>query len=174
MGNSSAAADYARVFYKVCEEEKIVDSVLYDIKSLVSIHDEKVRDILSIPIIPKETKKEILDDLALANYEQVIINLLKILVDNNQINLFGQILAEYQSIYQQKNDIKIVEVTFAKEPNSDVIDNIRKGIEKNMNKFVVILTNIDSSIIGGVKIEFDGKIIDNSVEKYLKELKAII
>ncbi len=170
MKTSSVATDYAKVFYEVCEERQIVEEVLYDIRGLLHI-DIELRQIFGIPVITRAMKKELLDEISKANIRPEIINLLKILVDNNDLNIFGEILHEYQNIYQVKNDIKIVNLTVARPLSSANLDSIREKLEEQLNSFVVLTTEIDESIIGGIKISYDGKEIDNTIFKHLKQLK---
>ncbi len=171
MKTSSVAVDYATVFYDVCEERNIVDEVLYDIKTLKRMSEENLYNLFSIPVVTKKMKKELLDELAKAGIHQEVINLLKILVDNNDVDVFGEILEAYQNIYQEKKNIKIVHVTTARKLSSVALDKMREMLEERFNSFVVIMTAVDPAIIGGVKIEYSGKEVDNTISKQLKKLK---
>ncbi len=170
MKTSSAATDYAKVFYEVCEERNIVVEVLYEIRGLLKV-DLEIRQLFGIPVITKAMKKELLDEISKANIRPEIINLLKILVDNNELNIFKEILHEYQNIYQVKNEIKIVNLTVARPLSSANLDAIREKLEEQLNSFIVLTTEIDEDVIGGTKISYDGKEIDNTINKQLKELK---
>lgn len=171
MKTSSAAVDYATVFYDVCEERNIVDSVLYDIKAMKKMFNENLGQLFSIPIITKKMKKELLDDLVTANVHQEVINLLKILVDNNDFDIFNEILEEYQNIYQIKKNIKIVHVTTARKLSSNALDQVRIKLEEKLNSYVVVITIINPDLIGGIKIEYAGKEVDNTILKQLQNLK---
>lgn len=173
MKNNSHAIDYARVLYQVCEEENKIDEILYDAKSLLEIHDTEINKVLSIPIISKQQKKDLLDELNQVGVHSEIINLLKILADNNEISLFSAIIEEFQGIYQEKKDIMIVTVTMAQHPTNEQVDMIRTRIESQLNKLVIVIPHVDPSIIGGIKIEYDSKQIDNTVSKYLEKIKKI-
>lgn len=164
---------YAAILYDICVENDIVDEVLYEIKSLSKVHDLEVRKVLSVPIISKEQKKAIIGELAKAGYKDEIVNLLKILIDNNELRLFNKILVAFQEIYQEKNDIVIVNVTVARQLESSQINEITTKLEAKLSKFVVLITDIDPKIIGGIKIEYDGTLIDNTIEKYTNELEKL-
>lgn len=171
MRTTSLANDYATVLYEVCEEQKIEANVLYDIKEIVKMHNEEVAHVLNLPIVSKAQKKEIVDELTKVNVNQCVINLLKVLIDNNQLKLFGEIMQTYQEIFQKKKDIQIVNITVAKKLDSEAFDNIRKTLEQKLNKFVVVLPTVDPSVVGGIKIEFNGKVIDNTVIRHLNKIK---
>ena len=44
-------------------------------------------------------------------------------------DLFQEILKEFEVIYQDDNDIKIVNVTIAKDLDSDAMNNLVRGLE---------------------------------------------
>lgn len=171
--SSSAAYNYALIFYEVCEEREIIDEVLYEIKSIVKLHDRSVKRLMAIPIISREQKKELLDELITCGYREELINLLKILVDNKEVFLFPQILTEMQELYQEKRNIKIVHVSFARHQSPEVIEKIRLSLEAKLDKFVVLLEDVDESLYGGIKIQYDDNLIDNTVAKYLENIKNI-
>ncbi|MGL5021626.1 MAG: ATP synthase F1 subunit delta [Mycoplasmatales bacterium] len=174
MRISSAAADYANVFFEVCQEQKITNQIMYELKQLLQINNSEIIRFLSIPIITMKIKKDILSSLEEIGVNKIVINLMKVLIDNNDLYLFREVLKEFQNIFQIKKDIKIVFVTSAKSFDSEILDNIRIGLEKQLNAFVVLSTNVEPKLIGGVKFEYDGKIIDNTVLKQLSVMKSAL
>jgi len=171
MRASSAAIDYANIFFEVCQDEKITDEIMYEFRKLLEINDRDIVKFLTIPIISKDHKKEALDCLVDSGVNVVVVNLMKVLIDNNELNLFREILFEFQKIYQEKEKIKVVYVTSARPLDSDMLDNIREGLEKKLDSFVVVITNVVPKLIGGIKIEYDGMIVDNTILKQLNDMK---
>lgn len=170
MFNLSISKHYAQNLFEVCQENNIVDNVLYEIKTLQKIHDQQIIKFLTIPTIKKNDKKETLDELVVLGYEKVLVNLLKVLIDNNHISLFNTILDEFQKIYQDFNKIKIINITVARKLSEDNLNILKVNLERNLNKFIVLNVMINESIIGGIKIEFDSFIIDNTISTQLKNL----
>ena len=174
MRTSSAAADYASIFFEVCQEQEITNQIMYEFKKLLQINNSEINKFLSIPIISKEIKKDILSSLEEIGVNKIVINLMKVLIDNNDLHLFREVLEEFQNIYQIEEDIKIVFVTSAKPFDSDMLDKIRIGLEKQLDALVVLSTHVEPKLIGGVKFEYDGKIIDNTVLKQLSVMKSTL
>jgi F-type H+-transporting ATPase subunit delta len=171
MRASSAAIDYANIFFEVCQDEKITDEIMYEFRKLLEINDRDIVKFLTIPIISKDDKKEALDCLVESGVNVVVVNLMKVLIDNNELNLFREILFEFQKIYQEKEKIKVVYVTSARPLDSDMLDTVREGLEKKLDSFVVIITNVIPKLIGGIKIEYDGMVVDNTILKQLNDMK---
>lgn len=170
MKNNLKAMTYAQCLYTLSVEQNITNEVLYEIKSFSKIQDKDIIKILQYPLISKEKKKELVDSLSEVGIRDIIINLIKVLIDFNDINLFGTVLQEFEQMYKIDNDVKIIEVTFAKEPSDKVVNSVVKMLETKLKKFVVIKKKIDPSLIAGIKIEFDSQIVDGSVKRQLSEM----
>ncbi len=169
------AKSYAKPLFSLCVEKGITHEVLYDIKNLSSIDDQEIINVMRFPIISKTDKKKLIDELSKDNigkdgFRQEFLNLLKLLIDFDDIHLLGDIREAYTQLYQEKYDVEIVKVTFTAEPSSDLLDKVRVLLEGKLKKFVVIQRRIDPSLIGGIVIEYDGKIVDNSVKRHLSQL----
>ncbi len=174
MRTSSVAYDYAKVFYEVCKEENIIDDILYEYKTLIRLNNEELHFFLMLPTVNNELKKNLIDNLDTCGLSKIVINLIKILIDNGELELFGQIIDEYQNLYQIDNDIKIIDITLAADLESKQINDIRINLENKFKKFIVLRKTIDPKILGGIKIEYDGKVIDNSIIKQINNLNKEI
>lgn len=166
------ADSYALPLFSLCVEKGITHEMLYEIKNLSSIDDAEIVNVMRYPVISKQAKKEIVDGLAEAGFRQEFLNLLKILIDFDDISLLGDIRKAYTELYQEKYGVEIVKVTFAKDPSSERLDQVRSMLEEQLgpDKFVVVERRVDPSLVGGIVIEYKGKVVDNSVKKHLKQL----
>lgn len=166
------ALSYAQPLFSLCVEKGITHEMLYEIKNMSSIDDKEIINVMRYPIISKKEKREMIDALAEIGLRQEFLNLLKLLIDFDDIHLLSEIREAYTIMYQEKYGVEMVKVTFAKEPSSERLDQVRIMLEKQLgpDKFVVIKRRIDPSLVGGVVIEYDGKVMDNSVKRQLKQL----
>ncbi len=163
---------YAQPLFSLCVEKGITHEMLYEIKNLSSVDDLEIVNVMKYPIISKTEKKELIDSLQQINMNKYFLNLLKLLIDFDDIHLISDIKQAYSELYQEKYGVEIIKVIFAKNPTSKRLDTVREMIENQLgpDKFVVIKHRVDPSLIGGVIIEYDGKVMDNSVKKHLKQL----
>ncbi len=164
------AKSYAQPLFSLCVEKNITHEMLYEIKNMSKVHDQEIINVMRYPIISKSEKKQLVDELKQAGIREEFVNLLKILIDFDDISLLGDIRDEYTRLYQEMYDVEIVNVTFSKEPTSLLLDKIRVLIEDKLGKFVVLKVAVKPEIIGGVVIEYQGKVLDNSVKRQLNQL----
>lgn len=172
MFNSAIANSYAEVLYNTANEENTKTDILYQLKELLNYENTEVARILTYPLASKEVKYEVVDELGrLTKISILIQNLMKILIESNKFKYFFEIANEYQNVFKVKEDIAVVNVAFARQQSSEMLDKIQNSLQEKFQKNTTLLTTIDESLIGGIKIEFNGEILDNTIKKHLNDLK---
>lgn len=173
MNSSAIAMDYANVLFDVCEEKGIAYDVLYEMNQINSVRSSTIDKVLTLPVVDKSMQLDLINSLNELDVHKELINMMKILIDRGQFSYFPDILNAYKALLQERENIRIVEVTSAKKLTTEMINYLREQLEAKFQDFVIILNEVDPSLIGGIIIEYDGKIIDNTVKNYLKNLKNI-
>ncbi|MBI5754154.1 ATP synthase F1 subunit delta [Candidatus Peregrinibacteria bacterium] len=102
---------------------------------------------------------------------QKIQNLLKLLTKRKQSKLIKQLPAAFKNIWLKMHNKMEVTVILAENPSKEEIKDIEKLLSSAFNKEVLISTRINPEVIGGIKLEFDDSIIDNTVAAGLSKLK---
>lgn len=95
-------------------------------------------------------------------------NLYTILVKNNDVGLFKQILNNVNEIDKQKKQIVDIVITSASTIGSDILKQTRQMFPYKKTSIKQV---IDSSLIGGIKIQINDTVIDGSIKKQLNKLK---
>jgi F-type H+-transporting ATPase subunit delta len=173
LKSKTRAEEYAAVFFEACSEDEALSKVLYDFHFMREISSKELHDLLTMPIVPKEEKKKFIDGLKEFGFQKEIINLLKLLIDNNDEELLPQIFTEFEILFKKHENITTMDLTFAKKPSNELLELVVNGLEEKTEKFIVPKININEDIIGGIIISHQDKIIDNSIKKKFEELKKI-
>lgn len=100
-----------------------------------------------------------------------IQNLLKILIKRKQSRFIRQLPAIFRKSWLKMHNQMDVTVILAAEPTSEETKDIAKLLGDAFNKEVLISTRVNPQVIGGMKLEFDDSIIDNTVAANLEKLK---
>lgn len=109
-----------------------------------------------------------------AKINERIENLLKLLVKRKQSKLVKQFTLVFFREWMEKNGKVFCKVTVPYDLNDRETEDLQKLLSDALNKKVSIKVKTDSSVIGGMKIEFDDYIIDGTVITGLKTLKSQI
>lgn len=169
VNKSAKAQDYAKILFEVGEEQDNTTGILYELNGLLKMRVKDVNHLLSLPVIPKEVKVELIDSLEKFEINKSVLNFLKILVQRNDFRIIPEIVDEYKSLYQNKQGIEVVSIYTARPLSSNNLDLLVKELENKLNKLVVISSFIEEDLIGGIKIEYDGYEVDNTIKKHLND-----
>src|SRR5699024_73124 len=116
--------------------------------------EDKLFQIFIHPRIAKDEKKSLIDEVF-------------------QDNIFG-IIDEYKDIFNDYKGIVKVVATTAVPMKDESKERLKEKLENKLNKTIEISNNIDASIIGGVLLNIDDKIIDSTLTSQLQDMENLI
>lgn len=170
------AGTYANALFDLACEEKLEDKVLDDITSFCKVLRENpdYYKLLLTPAVSKEEKKKLLFDAFGFNYHKYTMNFMYMLCDNSS---FSEILGceeTYRSLYNKLKGVTEVKVITAVQLDEKQKNDLISVIEKKTGKKIILTEKIDSTLLGGIRLSFDGKEYDGSVAYHLGKLKNIL
>lgn len=102
--------------------------------------------------------------------DQVIANFSDYLAEHHFVAMIPGILAHLESIHFQAEGIVATKLTSKEELPQSEIKKIVDLVKKNTKQDVVIKTEIDEDLLGGVVVKYNDKIIDMSIRQQLNNL----
>jgi F-type H+-transporting ATPase subunit delta len=97
----------------------------------------------------------------------VLQNFVKFLAKQHKIKKTDAIIAEFEKIAKKKQGIVELEIISARKLDKDTVEKIKASFAKE----VETTEKIDESLIGGIKVKIEDKILDASVKTQLINLK---
>ena len=130
--------------------------------------EKKLLDILHHPKITNAEKRDVISSIFEKNLSQEMMNFLYILIDKRREDHI--IAEEYKEFYNDyKNIVRVVAVTAV--PMEDKAKNkLIETLENKLNKTIELGNEIDESLIGGVLLKLEDKLIDGSVKGQLEAM----
>ena len=92
-------------------------------------------------------------------------------MDNDEIQLFDDIINRYNHLMDIDSKELDVIITSNTEFSSDRLEFIKQNLSKKLNKQINIKAHINKAILGGVQLRIGNTIIDNSLLNKLRKLK---
>ena len=99
------------------------------------------------------------------------LNLVYLLVNREKLDAVGAIADEYQQLLGRYRGIEQAEVTTAIPLADEERQRLAEHLGAAIGKKVALKTEVDSSLIGGLVIRMDGKLVDGSTRGQLQALK---
>ena len=166
---SYVAFQYAEALFGLAKENNQVKTVLADLKGLNSAIDAEIYNFLNHPKMTKDAKKEIISKVIT---NDLIKNFVYVLIDNIRIELLDDIYLEFTKIVDNQNKVMNVVVYSNKLLTKEQTAQLVANLKKKHNRKIELENVVDKTIVGGMRIEFEGKVLDDTINNYLHNLKA--
>ena len=168
------ARRYAKALAEVLPDEKL-EKVLQELKTLVSLFDDKAIKYFKSPIIPVEKKKALLEEvLKKVEVSQELKKLLELMAQRDRLGLLRELLQEFEQFVNARLGIVKAEIISATELDEEVLKKIKEKIEQLFGKKAEVSVKLDPSLIGGFVVKVADKVLDASIKHQLEELKKAI
>lgn len=170
---SRAAIRYARAIYEIADEEKLVEEVYNDMIRISKLNRDSFdfKNLLSNSIIDNIDKKKAILSLIEKN-NSITEKLLDLLIHNKRVAIISDISSSFIQLYNKHNNIKEAVVITASPIDKNLENQILSQIKIPEAKSITLINLVDSSIIGGFIIRYDGKEYNASIKQNLKNLKT--
>lgn len=125
---------------------------------------------LSPQVLTKE-KKDVIEKTFRGRASELFIDFLLLLIDKNRFFVIEEIIEAYRYLYEQHRGIVEVKVITAIPLDAHMERKVADKLERELGKTIRLSPVTDPSIIGGVVLMMEDKIIDGSIRYKLEKLK---
>lgn len=118
----------------------------------------------------KKTIKEIFNDFL----DRDMINLISLLIDKNRTFYLNDILENFVERVNKDQGIEVGIIHSARPLSQENILRIQKALETKTKKKIILKNKINPSLIAGIKVTINNKVIDVTIKKQIEEMKQNI
>ena len=159
--------------YKTNDIETLYDNAL----TLKNAIDGGTNEFLTLnnPLWKFEQKAQILEDLAQrCGFCKSMLNTLKILAQNNELNILSEVLNQFILLYQEKHNIAEIEVTTVIPLSAEQENLLKAKLSAVFKREILLHYIINPQIIGGLVLKYGTHFIDNSIKHKLDALEQLM
>lgn len=176
MLTSQLALKYAQAIFEIATEKSMLDQVEKELKlveATIAGHED-LANLIYHPLVPAEAKKETVSRIFADDLNGFVRNFILLLIDKRREPAFPAIVREYIRLANEARNIAEAEVFTAKELSPGQLEALAAKLSKVTGKNIVLKTTVDQELLGGVVVKIGDKLIDGSVVRQLKALKAAL
>ncbi len=81
---------------------------------------------------------------------------------------------QYKKLLNELSRVSTAQVTSAVELSEEEKSALKEKLEKLIGHTVIPEYSVDTAILGGLIVEIDGRVMDSSLQKHLKDVKDVI
>lgn len=177
---TATARLYGGSLYELAAEEGLTEVLMeqtQEVRTLFRENPDYVR-LLSEPSLPKTERTKLIEDAFGGQAERYLLNFLKLLCERNILSEYAGCCEEYVRRYNADHNIAEAMVTSAVALTESQMNALKEKLEKMSGKTVRLTQVTDPSVLGGLRIELEGKQLDGTVQGRLtglsKKLNEII
>lgn len=152
---------------RVKEYAEALDVVLNEINE-----NPEYIEFLASPDIPKQERVEAIEAAFGGRIPENVVSFLSLLCDRGRIRTLVDCISDYKKLSNASDGLSTAEVVSAVEMTEEEKVALGSKLEKLCGHRVELDCSVDASLIGGIKVSVDGKVIDGSVKRKLHELKG--
>ncbi len=126
--------------------------------------------VINNPLINVIKKSTILENICKAiKTQKIFLGFLKTLTKHNKIVLVEKVFSQFNKLIDIKEGFTEVHLTTSKKLENEKLKQIENIISQKIDCKVKLKKKVDPQIIGGIIIQIDSFMIDNSVRSKLSE-----
>ena len=167
--------EYASALFSLASEKNLVKEIGNDISEIKSIIDQNTDylDILSSPALVLSKRIALIDE-AFGEKNEYVVSFLKLLCENGFINTLSGCIDEFFLLLTELENRVVATIYYAFELTSEQKKRLEEKLKRITNKEIDPIYVEDKGLIGGIKIELDGKVLDGSLSTRLNNIKGVI
>lgn len=173
---TQAGSVYGEALYSLCLEENITQPVLQQLQVLqksFAAEPDYLR-LLATPSLSKEERCRILDQGFRNKVHPYVLNFLKILTEKGYIRHFDHCCQAFLNRYQQDNGILPVTAVTAFALTQVQCARLQEKLAAVTGKTIELTNRVDPAILGGVRLDFDGKRLDDTIAHRLNNIRSLL
>ncbi len=171
------ARRYARAFLDIGIERENYIALQGQLREFADIYksSEGLRSVISNPSIKVSERRQVIRSIAeKGGWNQLMTNLALLLLDKDRVQFIEHIADEYDKIVDKHDGNVRAHVTAAKPLKDSQIASIEGAISRMTGKNVLLSTDTDPDLIGGLITRIGDTVYDGSVQKQLSTLRDSI
>jgi F-type H+-transporting ATPase subunit delta len=173
----SIARRYARALFAIGVDKSNFETLGRELESLAALWTEaaEVRQSLSNPIFkPSQKRALLLGLLPRVAPTREVQSLALLLLERGRIAALPAIARAYQEMCDDKLGRTRAKVRSARPLDIAAQNEIRQALERRTGKTVVLTTEVDPTLIGGIVAQVAGQVLDGSLQARIGALRSKI
>ena len=167
--------EYGDAIYSLALEEDCLDEVLEGLELAVGVFRDNpgYLTLVQNPALSKEERLGLLDQ-AFEGAHPYVLNLLKLLCERSALGLTAGCFEQLQALVYAQRGILPVEVISAVALTDAQQEALREKLTAKTGKTILLQSKLDPSVLGGVKLRYDGRELDGTAAGRLDALRHML
>ena len=167
---------YGEALYSLAKEENLSEGILSQLEALQQSFREapEFLKLLATPSLTKEERCGILEKSFRGKLQDYLLNFLKILTEKGYTRHFFDCCEAYENRFNQDNGILKVTAVTAVAMSASQAETLKNKLHTITGKQIKLLCRQDPAVLGGIRLDYDGKRLDDTVSHRLDTIRDLL
>lgn len=173
---TDTSKSYADALFSLALETNTVFETLMALKEMRNgiYATEGALDLLASPSIPKDERCAVLEKAFGDVQPEHVMSFVGVLVQHGHIRELDDCLEAYTALHDEHSRLSTAYVTSAVELTKAEKAELTEKLGRKLNRNIHLECAVDPSLLGGLVVQVDGKVIDGSLKHKLQEIKEVM
>ena len=171
--NKPVVSRYARALLQLANKHNQAEAIREELKGLGQVLEASpaFASIIGDPGVSEGTRHTLLTKTFSGRVSPIMMNFLGLLNSKGRLRLLPEIIGEYDDLLEEQLGNVEVDVTVAQKLSPEQLEQVRQRVGNAIGRNAVDHQYVDESIIGGLVLRVQDKLIDASVKHQLETIR---
>lgn len=173
---TTTSREYAEALFELAAQDSLTAETSQGLETVESalLQQPEYRALLASPAIGKQDRLDALDAAFGGKIPDILLRVLKMMVSRGHISAFDGMVRDYNELSRDFRGESVAVVTSAVPLKEAEAVALRGKLEKKFGRRITLQLQEDPSILGGLRVVVDGRVIDGSIRNKLDEIKEVM
>ena len=173
---TTTSREYAEALFELAVQGGVTKETSEGLETVVSalLQTPDYRALLASPAIPKEERLAALDAAFRGKIPDILLAILRMMISRGHVSALNGMARDYEELAREHRGESMAVVTSAVPLKEAEAVALRARQEKIVAKQITLQCMTDPGLIGGIRVEVDGRVIDGSIRNKLDEIKEVM
>lgn len=173
---TQTSKEYAAALFTLAKEaglEKEISDALAVVLQAFRDNPDYI-ELLASPGIPKRERVAAIEQALTDAVPEYAASFIRMLCERGHIRSLESCVKEYERLVQASNHISTAQVISAVPLTEAEKERLRHKLQEISGHSVILECSLDESLMGGLVVQIDGRVLDGSLKHRLHEVKEVM
>ena len=173
---TTTSKEYAEALFELAVQDEVTRETSEGLETVVSalLQMPDYRALLASPAITKEERLAALDAAFRGKIPDILLAILRMMISRGHVSALTGMARDYEELARGYRGESMAVVTSAVELKEAETVALRAKLEKKLGRKVTLQCRVDPELIGGIRVEVDGRVIDGSIRTKLEQMREVM
>jgi len=166
---TETARQYALAVFQLALEKDALKQIGDCFVLYKDFENPDYRPVFTNPRLSKSERKSLVNEVV---KDESYLSFLQVLIDNDRFDLLPAIRLEFENLVREMGNIMKVKVVSRDPLTQNNKERLKRKLESEYRRQIELEEATDPKIIAGFRLEYDGKITDQTINRQLEDLKT--